>query len=426
MQFDIYTKDFSPEEQALIGQIAGRLGISVPAGAIGDQLVDQAGNPINAPVGASQFGKLLGRVVGEGLPMEAILPTGNTYDMNALNGQATGTIVPSSGLSGAEQAIGAGTQSALAAIQAGNDIGRNDIMSGGQQAQNILTQNRDLLGQTAITARNLAEQPLQPFISGGQSAAEQQAALTGGQGVQAQQQAYDNYISSPGQQFLRDQAEQTLLRNNAAIGGLGGGRVRQELQNQAIGMAAQDFGNHFNRLSQVANQGAAAGGQLSSITGSLGNNLLNGVGANQNLAAQLASQQGVNLANNVQNNAAMGANLLSGAGMQIGQNRMQAGQMLANQLAAGNNQLANLQYNQGLNAGNYIGDVTSNISNLLGGTGAQVSSSQQQLAALLANIATGTGGQVAGLPSIPGVQMQNGNNVLEGAGRLLGAYESLL
>ena len=56
-----------------------------------------------------------------------------------------------------------------------------------------------------------------------------------------------------------------MLRNSAAIGGLGGGNVRTALQEQAVGFAQQDINNQFGRLGQLAGQGqnaANTSGQL--------------------------------------------------------------------------------------------------------------------------------------------------------------------
>lgn len=46
---------------------------------------------------------------------------------------------------------------------------------------------------------------------------------------------------TPGQEFIRERQRQALLRSAGAIGGLGGGRVRTALQQQAAGFAQQDI-----------------------------------------------------------------------------------------------------------------------------------------------------------------------------------------
>lgn len=90
------------------------------------------------------------------------------------------------------------------------------------------------------------------------SALEQQQALLGLSGVEAQQTAFTGLEDSPGQQFLRKRAQRNLVRNASAIGGLGGGNVRSALVEQGVGFAQQDLQNQFGRLGQLAGQGQSA------------------------------------------------------------------------------------------------------------------------------------------------------------------------
>ena len=106
---------------------------------------------------------------------------------------------------------------------------------------------------------------LDPFRQAGLGALGQQQALLGLGGEEQQQAAFAAFGNSPGQKFLRDRQEKALLRNSAAIGGLGGGNVRTALQQQAAGFAQQDFNNQFGRLGQLSGQGLQAttsGGQF--------------------------------------------------------------------------------------------------------------------------------------------------------------------
>ena len=102
------------------------------------------------------------------------------------------------------------------------------------------------------------EARLDPFASQGLVALEQQGVLAGLQGMEAQQEAFQALSDSPGQQFLRDQQERALLRNAAAIGGLGGGNIRTALQQQAFGRAQTDIANQFNRLASISGAGQTA------------------------------------------------------------------------------------------------------------------------------------------------------------------------
>lgn len=105
---------------------------------------------------------------------------------------------------------------------------------------------------------DITQQNLQPFQEAGVSALGQQQALLGLSGEDAQQAAFNQFKESPGQRFLRQRQEKALLANASAIGGLGGGNVRTALQEQAAGIAQQDFQNQFSRLGQLAGQGQAA------------------------------------------------------------------------------------------------------------------------------------------------------------------------
>lgn len=105
---------------------------------------------------------------------------------------------------------------------------------------------------------DMTRQDLLPSLEAGNLAREQQQALLGLSGVEAQQAAFAGLQESPGQQFLRERGQRNLLRNAAAIGGLGGGNVRSELVQQGVGFAQQDLQNQFGRLGQLAGQGQQA------------------------------------------------------------------------------------------------------------------------------------------------------------------------
>jgi len=144
---------------------------------------------------------------------------------------------------------------------------------------------------------DLTRQDLAPWLAAGTGALELQQNLLGVGGVDAQRQAYANYLESPGQQFLRERGERALVANASAIGGLGGGNVRSALQQQGIGFAAQDFGNYYNRLAGLSSTGQTTGQQLggfganfaSSTAGLYGN--IGQARASGLLGAQQASAQ---------------------------------------------------------------------------------------------------------------------------------------
>lgn len=240
--------------------------------------------------------------------------------------------IPQTGVIGAENVIRQGTSEALGALGGGFGQARQDIQAGGQGLEN-------------------------------------QAALAGLRGADAQAQAFQGFQQSPGQQFLQQESERALTRNAAATGGLSGGNVLKELQRNAIGLAQQDFSNQFQRGQQA-------------------------LGSQQ--------QQAGNLANLSAQGGQLGANLISGATGQLGDQRFGAGQQIAQAATGTAANLANLQNQLGQGISGITGQGTTNIANLLSGTGQASSQLNQQLAAILANISTGTGSQVAPLTSLAG------------------------
>lgn len=132
--------------------------------------------------------------------------------------------------------------------------------------------------QFAITQENL-----RPLIDQLDPAVQQESALLGLAGTSAQQQALSDFALSPGQQFLRDQGEQALLRNQAAIGGLGGGNVRQSLVQQGQGFASQALAEQLNRLANIRTGGQSAvigQGQLGAqAAGQIGSTIQQGAAA---------------------------------------------------------------------------------------------------------------------------------------------------
>lgn len=110
--------------------------------------------------------------------------------------------------------------------------------------------------------------------------------FTGVNGPEAREAAYAEFDESAGQKWLRDQQEESLLRNAAAIGGLGGGRVRSALQEQAAGRAATNDQRYLdnisrlitpevNRSNNIANIFSQGGENIARYRAGLGSNLAN-------------------------------------------------------------------------------------------------------------------------------------------------------
>ena len=149
-------------------------------------------------------------------------------------------------------------------------------------------------GQAAV------EQTLQPFIEitpqqiqslglyqrAGTQALEQQAALAGLEGPEAQQAAVAALEASPQFQALTRQGEEAILQRASATGGLRGGNVQGALAQFRPAMLQQFIDQQYGRLGGLSGQGLG-------VT----QNLLNqGYGAATNLAG-LRQAQAAGLAN---------------------------------------------------------------------------------------------------------------------------------
>ena len=249
------------------------------------------------------------------------------------------------GLEGTESAIDEGL------VQA-----RNDIIDGSNRAQQRIQQTT---GQ--------ATQELNPFKQTGYAANQSLAAFQGLLGPE-----------SPGQAYLVEQANRNLIGNASATGGLGGGNVRRELQRQAIGLAAQDFGNQMNRLETTrgGGQAAAAGSAQLISTGGLGE-------------GEVLSRAGNSL-----------AELASGAAQAKAQSRLSTSQLLGEQaFQTGLQQAGFNQQNKTLGIG------------AIGNAGADLATQIQQAARANGNINLSTADimnnlAALGIRTIPGLQGQ--------------------
>lgn len=167
--------------------------------------------------------------------------------------------------------------SAVSTYQAGKASKRAGDVQAQASREGIAEQRRQF---------DITQQQFEPFRQAGLGALSQQQAMLGLSGQEAQQQAYAGLQESPGQQFLRSRAERSLLRNQAAIGGLGGGNIRTALQQQGVGFAQQDIQNQFNRLGTLTGAGQAATTNVAQAGGQVASNI---AGLQQQAGAAQAS-----------------------------------------------------------------------------------------------------------------------------------------
>lgn len=371
------------------------------------QLPQQA--PVQAPVNIpSGF--------APGINFQAPLPTavGPPSDLSVPG------FVPPTGLIGGEEALIGSTTEAIRALRGGSQEAVSAFTGGEQQAIETLRGGAEQAVGTLGTAEQRALASLgggigtaRQDISGGAQGADVQAALAGLLGPAAQAEAFRNFESSPGQQFLQEEAERSLLRNQAAVGGLGGGNVLRELQRQAIGLAQQDFSNQFQRGEQALGRQQTTARDLANLSaqeGVLGSQLITGagqdiagvqLGTGQDIAgAQLGTGQ--NIAGTLLGAGRDVAGTLTGAGRDVAAQRFATGQQLAQAAGGTASNLSNLQSQLGAQVAGVTGQGLTNLANLLSGTGAANAQQLQQLSTTLANLGVGGATSAAAFTSLAG------------------------
>lgn len=299
---------------------------------------------------------------------------------------ATAAGIPEAGYYGAAQTLQQGTQQALGQLYQGATTARGDITAGTQAGlASLASAQESALGEYS------------PYTEAGQAAIQQEAALSGALGAEAQQAAIDAYIESPGQAYLRQQQEKALLRSSAATGGLGGGRVRSALMEQAMNIASTQQQQHLENLRSLASRGQEAAGATSGIYTSTGT---------QQAAIQTqAAQQLATLANNLGINA---SSLINASSSELAQLANATGINLAQlEQTIGTARTAGVQ-NLGSALAQAAAGQTSDVANLQQTAATTGLGTEQTVAQLLANLATGTGSTVAGLQSATGSALASG------------------
>lgn len=175
-------------------------------------------------------------------------------------------------------------------------------------------------GEAALTR-------LAPYITGGERAYEQQAALAGLSGPEAQRAAVEAISGSPGFQESVRQGEEALLSRASATGGLRGGNIQAALAQFRPQMLEQAINQAYGRFGGLAGTGLGLTENL--ITGGRGAAGATGT-AGQTTAtnvANLLAQQGAAQAGGVLAGAAPFANLAALPGQLVGLNLATGGSL---------------------------------------------------------------------------------------------------
>lgn len=270
------------------------------------------------------------------------------------------------GLLGFEEATRQGITDASGTLRSAQTEARAALDPAMEEVARLYNLNIEGLQQAGATARSdiertygAAGQLFQPYQQAGTTALQQELALSGALGGDAFNQAYQE---SPYVKFLREQGERSTLAGASATGGLGGGRVQQELVRFGQGLASQGLQQQIQNLRALSGQGLQAAGSGAEIQTGMGVNLSNiGTGVAQNVAAQrgsLASERsnyGTNVANLATSTGTNIANLQATGASNIASQRANVGQQLSNQIGNAAVGLGNLATGQSTALANLTG-----------------------------------------------------------------------
>lgn len=276
---------------------------------------------------------------------------GQTYQ------QTTAQNIPT-GQAGFEQATQEGLDKVISTLRGAQTEAKGYLEPAMEEVARLYNLNIDDLRQAGTQARGDIERTfgsagemIQPYQQAGTTALQQELALSGALGRDAFNQAYQE---SPYVQFLREQGERSTLAGAAATGGLGGGRVQQELVRFGQGLASQGLQQQIQNLRSLSGQGLQAAGAGADIQTGMGTNLANlGMNTAQNISGQRGalagerSQYGTNLANLATSTGTNIANAQGTAAQNIAQQRARAGELLAAQIGGATAGLEGYALNQG-------------------------------------------------------------------------------
>lgn len=133
---------------------------------------------------------------------------------------------------------------------------------------------------------DITRQDMMPWMDAGRVALERQQAVLSGD--------YSGFERSPDYLYARQQGLQSLDYGAAARGGFMGGGADADRMNFATGLATQNLGNYWNKLSGVSGTGQ----QTATNLGNFGANFANQVGGNLMAGANARASSYAAQANN--------------------------------------------------------------------------------------------------------------------------------
>lgn len=133
---------------------------------------------------------------------------------------------------------------------------------------------------------NAVQELLNPFVEAGNTALQQQQALSGSLGQEAQQQAISGIEGSSQFTAMQQQGENAILQNASATGGLRGGNVQGALGQFRPQLLNELVNQRFGQLSGLSQMGQASAAGVGAAGQSTGANIANLLGQSGQAQAQ--------------------------------------------------------------------------------------------------------------------------------------------
>ena len=322
---------------ALSGTTAGQLGT---LGSLTNSIFGGGGQTVDAIAkgagqllgigggGGSILGGLGGQVTGmggqQGNILSGLLGGGGLGGLSAQDlliggGSLASSIYGANVAEKAAQSQREAIDNAIASLREGQSSGRGDIQSAMADTNALIQQQTPITQQALDDANALLQQSqgtinqgfdsaastINPFYQAGTAGLGQLQQLAMGQGVP------EFLATNPAYQFRQQEAQRALERSAASRGGLLSGQFAKALQERSQGLASEEFGNAFNRLSGVVGMGQQAGTQLAGLqtqrTGALTNVMGARAGLRERAGERFAGTVGAQA-----ENRARGGQLLGG------------------------------------------------------------------------------------------------------------------
>ena len=238
--------------------------LSLGGGTLGNVLTGLAGT---TALGGSPTTGLLGGLLGGGSGggLGGLLGGLSAQDLLIGGGSLASSIYGANVADKAAKSQREAIDNAIGSLREGQGTARADVQRSLDDVNALIESQQPQIEAT----QDVAASYLTPYYQAGTAGLGQLQQLASGQGVP------EFLANNPAYQFRQQESQRALERSAAARGGLLSGQFAKALQERSQGLASEEFGNAFNRLSGVVGMGQQAGQQLTGLRERTGERMLN-------------------------------------------------------------------------------------------------------------------------------------------------------